>query len=166
MGRYARGARTTGGPGPKETHCETRTARRGRPRRVDADYLWGRHAITLAPLVQPDGGGSRVSWQSPDGKSWTVVPAACASRYGVRFVSVRWGLAASHARQFWSVSLDGHSWVNVPGLSKVVTKWEPDNAGSSGGGVIGSALFFSVVEMQGSQHRDLWIIEFEPSPGR
>jgi hypothetical protein len=59
------------------------------------------------------------------------------------------------------VSRDGATWQEVPELREVIDKWEPSGAGGSSVGLVDDALFFSVQEDEGTQQRDLWIVEFE-----
>ena len=132
---------------------------------VNPDWLWGQHDITVTPLADPAAPGPPHDWRSADGLSWTAVPAAPDGEDGMVFRLPVGSLRIVEGGT-WSASLDGSTWADAPGLRQVVNKWEPDNAGSAGGSVVGDALFFSVDEMEGSRQRDLWIIEFDPGPSQ
>jgi hypothetical protein len=127
----------------------------GRPLHADwvgADWTGGAHELTITPSD-----GSSETWRSTDGVTWTTEPVPDPEAGSVfRFPSGSLRLSYDGS---WSASIDGRTWVEVPALREVVTKWEPANGGSAGGGVIGDAVFFSVEEDEGDRQRDLWIVE-------
>ena len=108
--------------------------------------------------------GESDQWRSSDGETWTLGDPwpPSTGEEGLVFPAPNGSLRLADDGS-WAASRDGTTWVDVPELREVVTKWMPEGAGGNAGSLIGDALFFSVYEDGGSRQRDLWIIEFDQS---
>jgi hypothetical protein len=126
----------------------------------------GRPLRAADVLVEPIGDRTQVrvvrsgsdGWTSSDGAHWTHIAASPSQDSVLLRLHERWLVSQ---RGSWSVSHDGATWQEVPELREIIDKWEPSGAGGSSVGLVDDALFFSVQEDEGTQQRDLWIVEFE-----
>jgi hypothetical protein len=139
----------------------------GQPLRAQA--LWGgtrdeRHEVSVSPLLDdPDGTARPPEWRSVDGKTWTAYPDPPAGEYSVPPVRLPAGYVAWSDYGMWSVSTDGSSWQEVPGLREVIPRTTLSGEGSVSWGGIGNALLFAMTAECGQ--RDLWIVEFDQETG-
>jgi len=112
-------------------------------------YDQGRH-LFVAPTVSGDTG-----WVSTDGITWSrdeprseaVAPGPAVVPSGL--VDIVGAL----------VSGDGVTWEHVPALTEIVSKTEPNGAGSTEMSVLDDVVFYAVEE-DGPGTRDLWMLEF------
>ena len=139
----------------------------GQPLR--AQSLWGgtqdgRHGVSVSPLPDdPEGAGPGAEWRSVDGKVWTATPGPPSGEYSVRPLRLPAGYVAWSDYGAWSVSTDGTTWEEAPGLREIIPRTTPDGEGSVSWGSIGNALLFVVTTECGP--RDLWVVEFEQETG-
>lgn len=131
---------------------------------VGADWLAGRHEISISPMDESDGDTLPRPWTTADGDAWTRGPQPSTGEDGLVFPLSRGSLRLADDGSWWA-SADGASWDPVAGLDEAMTKSTPDGAGSAGGSTVGDAMFFAVEESEGSQQRDLWIVELDAPTG-
>jgi hypothetical protein len=112
-------------------------------------YDVDRH-LFVAPTVSGDTG-----WVSTDGVTWSRdEPAPEAVFPGPALVPT--GLVDIVGAR---VSRDGVTWEDVPALTQIVSKTEPNGAGGSSMSVLDDVVFYAVDE-DGPGTRDLWMLEF------
>jgi hypothetical protein len=138
----------------------------GQPLR--AQGLWGgtrdgRHEISVSPIDDGDGSAPPPELRSVDGMTWTAAPEPPAGEYSHWPVRLPAGYVAWSDYGAWSVSTDGTTWEEAPGLREVIPRTTPDGEGSVSWGGIGNALLFQMTAECGP--RDLWIVEFDREMG-
>jgi hypothetical protein len=134
-----------------------------------AQSLWGgtqdgRHVVSVSPLSDdPDSEGPGAEWRSVDGTTWTATPDPPAGKSSYRPVRLPAGDIAWSDYGTWSVSSDGTTWEEAPGLREVIPRTSLNGEGRMGWGSIGNALLFQMTAECGP--RDLWVVEFDGESG-
>jgi hypothetical protein len=98
-----------------------------------------------------------------DGKAWTAIPDPPAGEYSFPPVRLQAGYVTWSDYGAWSVSSDGTTWEEAPGLREVIPRTSPIGEGGGSGGSIGNALLFAITAECGP--RDLWVVEFDRETG-